>query len=71
MAACAPVADGVKIMGPIIAQVYQIRNWYRLRFLVAGGARAMLQPLVARWMARLRVPENVRVKIGVNPQNFS
>ena len=71
MAACAPVADGVKIMGPIIAQVYQIRNWYRMRFLVAGGARAMLQPLVARWMAKLRVPANVRVKIDVNPQNFS
>lgn len=57
-------------MGPIAAQVYQIRNWYRMRFLVSGGARALLQPLVAHWMSRVRVPANVRVKIDVNPQNF-
>ncbi|MCL2331353.1 MAG: primosomal protein N', partial [Proteobacteria bacterium] len=26
----------IKIMGPIPAQIYQIRNWYRMRFLVSG-----------------------------------
>ena len=66
----APVATGVKIMGPIAAQIYQVRNWYRMRFLVAGDARAMLQPLVAHWVGRVRVPANVRIKIDVNPQNF-
>ena len=71
LAASAPVADGVRIMGPIVAQIYQIRNWYRMRFLVTGGARAMLQPIVARWIGRARIPANVRVKIDVNPQNFS
>lgn len=68
--AAAPTATGVKIMGPIAAQVYQVRNWYRMRFLVAGDAKSMLQPLVARWMEKVRVPANVRVKIDVNPQNF-
>ena len=34
-------------MGPIAAQIYQIRNWYRMRFLVSGDARANLQPIVA------------------------
>lgn len=70
LAASAPSASGVRIMGPIAAQIYQVRNWYRMRFLVAGDARAMLQPLVAHWLAKVRVPANVRVKVDVNPQNF-
>ncbi len=70
LAAAAPVASGVKIMGPIAAQIYQVRNLYRMRFLVAGDARTHLQPLVARWLAKVRVPVNIRVKIDVGPQNF-
>ena len=71
LAAAAPVADGVKIMGPISAQIYQIRNWYRMRFLVSGDARAHLQPLVSYWLGKIKTPTNIRVKIDVNPQNFS
>ncbi len=70
LAAAAPNAAGVKIMGPIAAGLYQIRNWYRMRFLVAGGATALLQPVVARWLQSAKAPANVRVKVDVNPQNF-
>lgn len=66
----APAAAGVKIMGPIAAQIYQVRNWYRMRFLVAGDMRAMLQPVVKHWVTKVRLPANVRLKIDVNPQNF-
>lgn len=66
----APNINGAKIMGPIAAQVYQIRNWYRMRFLVSGDARANLQPVVRGWLDKVRTPANVRVKIDVNPQNF-
>ncbi len=70
LAAQSPTAGGVKILGPIAAQIYQVRNWYRMRFLVTGDARAMLQPFVAHWIGKIRIPANVRVKIDVNPQNF-
>ncbi len=70
LAHVAPNANGARIMGPVMAQVYQARNWYRMRFLVAGDARAHLQPLVRVWLSRVRVPANVRVKIDVNPMNF-
>ncbi|MDE6250840.1 MAG: primosomal protein N' [Alphaproteobacteria bacterium] len=70
LAAAAPLLQGGKIMGPIAAQVYQIRNWYRMRFLVSGGANANLQPIVKKWVDAVRVPANIRVKIDVNPQNF-
>lgn len=70
LAAVAPALIGGKIMGPITAQVYQIRNWYRMRFLVAGGKNANLQPIVAKWISSIRAPANIRVKIDVNPINF-
>ena len=70
LAAAAPAISGAKIMGPIAAQIYQIRNWYRMRFLVAGGATAALQPAVAHWLGKVRQPANIRVKIDVNPVNF-
>ena len=66
----APNLSGGKIMGPIAAQIYQIRNWYRMRFLVAGAAKANLQPIVRDWLNKVKQPANVRVKIDVNPQNF-
>ena len=70
LAATAPIVHGAKIMGPIAAQVYQIRNWYRMRFLVAGAINMSLQPVIIRWLAKVKQPVNVRVKIDVNPINF-
>ncbi len=66
----APQLNGGKIMGPIAAQIYQIRNWYRMRFLVSGDANANLQPIVRDWLNKIKTPTNVRVKIDVNPMNF-
>ncbi len=70
LSASAPQLNGGRIMGPIAAQIYQIRNWYRMRFLVSGSARANLQPIVRDWISRVKQPANVRIKIDVNPQNF-
>ncbi len=70
LATAAPSLTGAKIMGPIAAQIYQVRNWYRMRFLVAGGQTAQLQPAVAHWLAKVKQPANTRVKIDVNPINF-
>ena len=66
----APNLNGGKIMGPIPAQVYQIRNWYRMRFLVSGDINANLQPVVRNWLNKVKQPANIRIKIDVNPQNF-
>ena len=70
LSANAPILHGGKIMGPITAQIYQIRNWYRMRFLVSGGRNANLQPIVSSWLSSVRVPSGVRIKIDVNPVNF-
>lgn len=70
LAAAAPIVRGAKIMGPITAQIYQIRNWYRMRFLVAGGTNMALQSVIEHWISKVKQPTNIRVKIDVNPINF-
>ena len=70
LAAVAPNINGGRIMGPVPAQIYQVRNWYRMRFLVSGDVRAKLQPIVANWLSCIKQPANIRVKIDVNPVNF-
>lgn len=70
LSAIAPRLNGGNIMGPILAPIYQIRNWYRMRFLITGDANANLQPVVSHWLSNVRVPPNIRIKIDVNPQNF-
>jgi len=70
LAAAAPKLNGGRIMGPVPAQIYQIRNWYRMRFLISGDARANLQPIVTQWLSKIKQPANIRVKIDVGPVNF-
>jgi primosomal protein N' (replication factor Y) len=59
-----------RILGPIPAPVYKVRSWHRMRFLVCGDERAALQPVIKRWLSKVKQPANVRIKIDVNPQNF-
>ncbi len=66
----APILKGGKIMGPIAAEIYQIRNWYRMRFLVSGNVNADLQSVVKLWLDKVRARANIRIKIDVNPQSF-
>ncbi|MDR0803566.1 MAG: primosomal protein N' [Rickettsiales bacterium] len=64
------INGGGKILGPIPAQIYQVRKWFRMRFLVAGGENDFLQSAVRDWLGRVKTPSSVRVKIDVSPQNF-
>ena len=58
-----PDVQHINILSPPI-RLHTITYAYRC------DARTMLQPFVAHWLAHVRTPANVRVKIDVNPQNF-
>ncbi|MDR2685583.1 MAG: primosomal protein N' [Rickettsiales bacterium] len=68
--ATAPNIIGAKIAGPVPAEMYQIRNWYRMRFLVHGGERDLLQPIIRKWIGSVKCPSNTRIKLDPNPQTF-
>ena len=67
----APKINRGKIMGPIPSEIYQIRNWYRMRFLVSGDAEASLQSVVRVWLDKIKQPNGMRIKIDVSPQTFN
>jgi primosomal protein N' (replication factor Y) len=71
LAVAIPKINGGRILGPIPAEMYQVRNWYRMRFLASGGENAALQPIVAGWLAKVKQPSGIRVKIDVAPQTFN
>ncbi|MDR0319119.1 MAG: primosomal protein N' [Rickettsiales bacterium] len=68
--AAAPNIAGAKIAGPVPAQMYQVRNWFRMRFLVHGREKDKLQPIIKKWIESVKAPSNTRAKLDVNPQNF-
>jgi primosomal protein N' (replication factor Y) len=70
LAGCAPNITNGKILGPIPAEMYQVRNWFRMRFLISGGENAALQPVVRSWLSKVRQPSGTRLKIDVAPQSF-
>lgn len=70
LAAAAPKIAGGRIFGPIPAEMYQVRNWFRMRFLVSGGENDALQPVVRGWLEKVRQPSGMRLKIDVGPQSF-
>ncbi len=66
----APRQDGVEIWGPVPAPLSKIRGRYRLRVLIHGGGRRLLQPFVRTWLRSAGVPSGIRVKVDIDPYNF-
>ncbi|TQS73839.1 primosomal protein N' [Rhodobacteraceae bacterium] len=66
-----PLRDiGAMIFGPAPAPVARVRGRYRVRLLVKADKKAPLQPALARWVEQLRLPNNVRLAIDIDPQSF-
>ena len=65
-----PNLINAKILGPVKSQIYKIRSFYRMRFLVIGGVNSNLQPIIKNWVENVKKPTNLKVKFDVNPQSF-
>ena len=63
-------AIGAEIFGPAPAPIARIRGRHRVRLLVKAAKSAALQPALAKWAAQLRLPNNVRLAIDIDPQSF-
>ncbi|MER5171779.1 primosomal protein N' [Thioclava kandeliae] len=58
------------VYGPAPAPVARVRGRHRVRLLVKADKRAPLQAALARWVAQVRLPNNVRLAIDIDPQSF-
>lgn len=70
VARAAPREEGVEVLGPAPAPLARVRERYRFRLLVRSGRDRLLQPYVRAWLAGVRVPYAVKVKVDVDPYSF-
>ena len=63
-------AIGADVFGPAPAPIARIRGRHRVRLLVKAAKSAALQPALAKWAAQIRLPNNVRLAIDIDPQSF-
>ena len=66
----APRIEGVSILGPAPAPLATLRGRHRRRFLVKGGKDARLQPILRGWLATVKPPSGVRIKVDIDPYSF-
>lgn len=63
-------AIGAQVWGPAPAPIARVRGRHRVRLLVKAARGAPLQPALAAWVARVKLPANVRLAIDIDPQSF-
>lgn len=61
---------GAQVFGPAVAPIARVRGRHRVRLLVKAEKSAPLQPALAAWVAQLRLPNNLRLSIDIDPQSF-
>ena len=70
MVICAPSADGISVLGPAPAPLYQIRGRYRLRFLIKAAVGNSIQKFLKAWLKEVQPGSRFRLRIDIDPQSF-
>ncbi|MBR0679405.1 primosomal protein N' [Roseomonas eburnea] len=66
----APGGEGVEVLGPAPAPLAILRGRHRRRLLLKTRRDIAVQPLLEAWLAKVQVPNNVRVQVDVDPVGF-
>ncbi|WP_299440370.1 primosomal protein N' [uncultured Rhodospira sp.] len=66
----APRAPDVEVLGPAPAPLAVLRRQHRHRLLLKAARSVRVQPLVRDWLAAVKLPPGVRVKVDVDPYGF-
>ncbi len=61
---------GAKVYGPAAAPIARVRGRHRVRLLVKADKTAPLQAALADWVAQIKLPNNLRLSIDIDPQRF-
>lgn len=67
----APLAKiGAKVFGPAPAPVARVRGRHRVRLLVKAPKDAPLQAALRAWLKGLKLPNQLRLSVDIDPQSF-
>ncbi len=61
---------GAKIYGPAVAPIARIRGRHRVRMLIKAEKTAPLQKAIRQWLRPLKLANDVRLSIDIDPQSF-
>ncbi|HEX3667098.1 MAG TPA: primosomal protein N' [Rhizomicrobium sp.] len=70
LARAAPNGEGVKVWGPTPAFYQLLRGQTRERLLVQAERNVDIQSYLRAWLARIKLPNSVRVIVDVDPVSF-
>ena len=70
LARAAPEVEGVQVLGPAPAPLAVLRGRHRRRFLLKARRDVAVQQVVKAWVARVRLPGKVRLRIDIDPYSF-
>ncbi len=61
---------GAQVYGPAAAPIARVRGRHRVRLLVKAGKGVALQSAISAWVAQIRLPNNLRLSVDIDPQSF-
>jgi primosomal protein N' (replication factor Y) len=61
---------GAQVFGPAPAPIARVRGRHRVRLLVKAEKNAPIQAAISSWVAQVRLPNNVRLAVDIDPQSF-
>lgn len=70
LARSAPVAEGLRVLGPAPPPLALLRGRYRRRLLLKADRTISVQKALRDWLSGLKPPSQVRVYIDVDPYSF-
>ena len=66
----APRYDDIRVLGPAPAPMAYLRGRHRRRFLIKADKAIPLQKYLAEWLAVVKTPSALQLKIDIDPQSF-
>ncbi|MCJ9427890.1 primosomal protein N' [Kordiimonas marina] len=70
LAAAAPMAEGVNIVGPAPAPLARLRGQFRFRMLLHAQKGVKTQAVIRSWLSGVKVGSGVRIKVDIDPYSF-
>jgi primosomal protein N' (replication factor Y) len=70
IARAAPQLAGVDVLGPAPAPLALLRGRHRRRLLVKARREINLQKVLSDWLSPLKIPNNARLAVDIDPYNF-
>lgn len=65
-----PDYASVRILGPAPAPMFLLKGRYRYRFLIRTEKNTNIQAVIKEWLAAVKTPSTIRVKVDIDPYNF-